>query len=111
MAVSSPYAAIAAFAMGSAGCFCSMTTFWQLPTRFLSVRSAAAGIGFISSLGVSAGFVLPTIIGWAKDVTGHFAAGFYGVSLLLIIGAAAVGLLEAGRNGNQERYLQKPDLG
>lgn len=111
MIVSSPYSAIAAFAVGSAGCFCSMTTFWQLPTRFLSAKSAAAGIGFISSLGVSAGFVLPTIIGWAKDVTGHFAAGFYGVSLILLIGAMAVGLLESGRNGAREAYLQKADLG
>lgn len=112
MALTSPYAALAAFALGSAGCFCSMTTFWQLPTRFLAERSAAAGIGFISSLGVSAGFVLPTIIGWAKDVTGHFAAGFYGVSLLLLIGAVAVTRLESSKNAADEAsLLHKADLG
>ncbi|PWK38584.1 MFS transporter [Cupriavidus plantarum] len=97
MWMTSPYAAIAAFAIGAAGCFCTMTTFWQLPTRFLAERAAAAGIAMITSLGVCAGFVLPYFIGWSKDVTGHFAVAFYGVSILMVVSAVIVTALEASR--------------
>ncbi|MGN5476900.1 MFS transporter [Cupriavidus basilensis] len=97
MWVQSPYAAIAAFAVGAAGCFCTMTTFWQLPTKFLVERAAAAGIALITSLGVCAGFVLPYFIGWSRDVTGHFAVAFYGVSALMVVSAVIVTVLEASR--------------
>lgn len=97
MWMKSPYAAIAAFAVGAAGCFCTMTTFWQLPTKFLAERGAAAGIAMITSLGVCAGFVLPYFIGWSKDVTGHFAVAFYGVSALMVVSAIIVTVLEASR--------------
>ncbi|WP_059411652.1 MFS transporter [Cupriavidus basilensis] len=93
----SPYGTIAAFAVGTAACFCTMTTFWQLPSRFLAERAAAAGIALITSLGVCAGFVLPYFIGWSKDVSGHFAIAFYGVSALMLVSACVVVALESSR--------------
>lgn len=90
MLVSTPYTAIAAFAVGAAGCFCTLTTFWQLPSRFLTERAAAGGIALITSIGVCAGFVLPYFIGWVKDHTGHFAQAFYAVSVVMVISSLVV---------------------
>lgn len=42
---------MAAFAIACAACFSSMAPFCQLPSRLLSGRAAAAGIGLIAALG------------------------------------------------------------
>jgi MFS family permease len=91
----SPYQAIIAFAIGASSCFCTITTFWQLPSRFMSDRAAAAGIALITSIGVSSGFLLPYFIGWAKDVTGTFALAFIGIAVTMVLAAAVVMVLEA----------------
>jgi MFS family permease len=93
----SPYQSIAALAIGASACFCSITTFWQLPSRILTDRAAAAGIALITSIGVSSGFLLPYFIGWVKDATGTFVLAFIGIAVAMVIASAVVVLLEAGR--------------
>ena len=51
LALPSPVPIMAAFAIASAACFNSMAPFWRLPSRLLSSRAAAAGIGLIAALG------------------------------------------------------------
>jgi ACS family tartrate transporter-like MFS transporter len=51
--------------------------FWPLPSAYLTGPAAAAGIAFINSVGNLGGFFGPAIIGWAKQLTGSFAAGLY----------------------------------
>lgn len=92
--LSSPYQSIIAFAVGASACFCTITTFWQLPSRFLTDRAAAAGIALITSIGVSSGFLLPYFIGWIKDVTGTFALAFVAIAVTMVIAAAVVAALE-----------------
>ncbi|HVE21394.1 MAG TPA: MFS transporter [Acidocella sp.] len=91
----SPYETIVALAIGTSACFCSITTFWQLPSRILTDRAAAAGIGLITSIGVSSGFLLPYFIGWIKDATGSFALAFIGIAVAMVFASAVVVLLEA----------------
>jgi MFS transporter, ACS family, tartrate transporter len=91
----SPYETIIALAIGTSACFSSITTFWQLPSRILTDRAAAAGIGLITSIGVSSGFLLPYFIGWVKDVTGSFALAFIGIACAMVIASAVVVRLEA----------------
>ena len=93
----SPYESIAALAIGTSACFCSITTFWQLPSRILTDRAAAAGIGLITSIGVSSGFLLPYFIGWVKDATGTFALAFVGIAAAMVLASAVVLRLETGQ--------------
>ena len=48
--------------------------FWTLPTEFLSGAEAAAGIAAINSIGNLGGFFGPTLIGYARELTGSFTA-------------------------------------
>jgi MFS transporter, ACS family, tartrate transporter len=58
-----------------AGVMAARPPFWTLPTEFLACRKAAAGIAAIKSIGNLGGFVGPTLIGYAREVTGSFTAG------------------------------------
>jgi nitrate/nitrite transporter NarK len=90
----SPYQAIIALSIGASACFCSITTFWQLPSRILTDRAAAAGIALITSIGVSSGFLLPYFIGWVKDTTGTFVLAFVGIAATMVLASIVVMLLE-----------------
>ena len=57
------------------GVMASRPPFWTLPTEFLSGRKAAAGIAAINSIGNLGGFFGPTLIGYARDLSGSFTAG------------------------------------
>jgi ACS family tartrate transporter-like MFS transporter len=91
----SPVLVMAAFAIAAAACFSSMAPFWQLPSRFLGGKAAAAGIGLISMLGIASGFTLPYAIGWIKDKTGSFAPAFTAIGVMMFIGALTAVALEA----------------
>ena len=61
--------------------------FWSMPTMFLTGPAAAAGIAWINSLGNLGGFFGPTIVGWAKQLTGSFAGGLYALALCALVSA------------------------
>ena len=58
-----------------AGVMAARPPFWTLPTEFLSGRKAAAGIAAIDSIGNLGGFFGPTLIGYAREITGSFTWG------------------------------------
>ena len=58
-----------------AGVMAARPPFWTLPTEFLSGRKAAAGIAAINSIGNLGGFFGPTLIGYARELTGSFTLG------------------------------------
>ena len=62
--------------------------FWSMPTTFLTGGAAAAGIAWINSLGNLGGFFGPTLVGWAKNLTGSFAGGLYALALCALVSAA-----------------------
>ncbi len=61
--------------------------FWSMPTMFLTGPAAAAGIAWINSLGNLGGFFGPTIVGWAKQLTGSFAGGLYALAICALVSA------------------------
>ena len=67
-----------------------MPVFWAIPTAYLSGAAAAGGIAAINSLALIGGFVSPTIIGWAKELTGSVNTGLYIMAALLVAGGLAV---------------------
>jgi MFS transporter, ACS family, tartrate transporter len=103
LSLPSPIQVMAAFTIAAASCFSTMSPFWQLPSRFLRGKAAAAGIGMISSLGVSSGCILPYMIGWAKDKTGSFAPAFLVMSGIML--AASITVLMMERKTAPEKRL------
>ncbi len=81
---------LAALSLGTATIFAGMPVFWAIPTAYLSGAAAAGGIAAINSLALIGGFLSPTIIGWAKDVTGSLNSGLYITAALLVAGGVAV---------------------
>ena len=64
--------------------------FWGLSTSFFSGTAAAAGIALINSIGNLGGFAGPWLIGLAKDLNGHYSAGFYLISFILAVAGCVV---------------------
>jgi ACS family tartrate transporter-like MFS transporter len=61
--------------------------FWPMPSLFLTGTAAAAGIAWINAVGNLAGTVTPFVVGWAKDMTGSFAAGLYVLAAFALMSA------------------------
>jgi len=56
-----------ALTVATAGLACAYSTFWALPTAFLSGTAASAGIAWINSVGNLAGYVSPSVVGKIRD--------------------------------------------
>ena len=91
-----PALVVAGFALASMGVMSYYPTFWALPTRLLSERSAAASFGFMNLLANLGGFAGPYMVGYFTDLTGTYVAG-----VLVLVSAAllsgAVVLLQRAR--------------
>src|SRR3954452_10491598 len=70
-----PVWTMVSLSLAIAGVMSARPPFWTLPTEFLSGSKAAAGIAAINSIGNLGGFFGPTLIGYAREVTGSFTAG------------------------------------
>ena len=63
--------------------------------EFLRGTAAAGGVALVNAVGNIGGFVGPTIVGYARDATGSFAAGLWVLAAALVVGAVAVLALPA----------------
>ena len=79
--------ALVGMTIAAIGFYGTKGPFWSMPTMFLTGPAAAAGIAWINSLGNLGGFFGPTIVGWAKQLTGSFAGGLYALALCALISA------------------------
>ncbi len=59
--------------------------FWTIPPRFLGGVGAAGGLALINSVGTVGGFIGPTLMGVAKDMTGSPNAGLLALSGFLAV--------------------------
>jgi ACS family tartrate transporter-like MFS transporter len=69
--------ALAGLSLATVGFYGMKTSFWPLPSTFLSGTAAAAAIAAINSLGNFGGLIGPNVVGWLRDTTGSFEAGLY----------------------------------
>ena len=75
---------------------------WTWPTAFLRGTAAAGGIALVNSIGNVGGFAGPFLIGWIRETTGGFFAGFLALSGFLIAGAVITALMPAPLKGLQK---------
>ena len=78
---------LAGITIAAIGFYGTKGPFWSMPTMFLTGSAAAAGIAWINSLGNLGGFFGPTLVGWAKDLSGSFAGGLYALGLCALASA------------------------
>ena len=71
--------------VGGGAMFAYYPVFWSMPTLVLTETAAAAGFGFINSIGQCGGFVGPYAVGYLNQRTGTLLAAFafIGFSYLL----------------------------
>jgi ACS family tartrate transporter-like MFS transporter len=93
---------IAGYATGSAlisivalcgavvGIMCYQSTFWPIPSSFLTGSAAAGGLALIVSIGNLGGFVGPYLIGAIRESTGSFGWALISVAAFLIVGAILI---------------------
>ncbi|MBX5101319.1 MFS transporter [Rhizobium lentis] len=73
--------------MAISGVMASLPVFWTLPTAMLKGKAAATGIAFVNSIGLTAGFVAPFIIGYLTTMTGSPDTGIYLVAVVWTVTA------------------------
>jgi ACS family tartrate transporter-like MFS transporter len=81
------YWAIVGMSIAAIGFYGTKGPFWSMPTMFLTGSAAAASIAWINSVGNLGGFFGPTIVGWAKQLTGSYAGGLYALAALALMSA------------------------
>ncbi|HUC11288.1 MAG TPA: MFS transporter [Stellaceae bacterium] len=79
--------ALVGISLTTIGLYGTKGPFWSMPTMLLTGPAAAAGIAWINSLGNLGGFFGPTIVGWAKQLTGSFAGGLYALAFWALVSA------------------------
>jgi sugar phosphate permease len=85
---SNPYLAITFLSIGTLGVIGSMPLFWPLPSAFLTGTAAAAGIGWVNSVGNLGGYIGPNVPVWAKAFSADKSAALYIIAGVLVLGAA-----------------------
>jgi sugar phosphate permease len=76
-----------ALTIATAGIVSAASTFWSLPTLFLSGTAASAGIAWINSVGNLGGYLSPFAIGKIHDVTHSMTPALLLLSLCCLISA------------------------
>jgi MFS family permease len=89
----SPILAALALVLGAMGVNSAISTFWTLPTGFLTGSAAAGGIALINSIGNLGGFVGPYAIGWIKDATGATSLGLVALAACMLMSGLVTVLL------------------
>jgi len=85
--LSGSFWALAGLSVATIGFYGMKTSFWPLPSNFLSGTAAAAAIAAINSVGNLGGLIGPNLVGWLKDSTGSFEAGLYAMAGCALISA------------------------
>jgi ACS family tartrate transporter-like MFS transporter len=75
---------VAAFMLATAGIYSACAVFWTMPRSILAGTAAAAGFALINSIGNSAGYFGPVMMGWLKGSTGHYRAGIYAMAACMV---------------------------
>jgi len=76
---------VVGMSIAAAGFYGTKGPFWSMPTMFLTGAAAASGIAWINSLGNLGGFFGPSMVGWARELSGSYAGGLYALAACAVI--------------------------
>src|SRR3954454_4178334 len=97
---SSPVLAIAGLCLAAMGFIAVSPIFWTLPTEDMTGYAAAAGIGFINSLGNLGGFVAPIQRDYFKETLGG-NAGLYSLAIGAVLAAVLFAITALFKRANE----------
>ena len=89
-ATSSALVSVIALCGAVVGIMCYQSTFWPIPSSFLTGSAAAGGLALIVSIGNLGGFVGPYLIGAIRESTGSFGWALISVAVFLTLGAILI---------------------
>ncbi|MGV7213745.1 MFS transporter [Bradyrhizobium sp. UFLA05-112] len=89
-ATSSALISIIALCGAVVGIMCYQSTFWPIPSSFLTGSAAAGGLALIVSIGNLGGFVGPYLIGEIRQATGNFSWALISVAGFLVLAAILI---------------------
>jgi len=89
-ASSSATISIIALSGAVVGIMCYQSTFWPIPSSFLTGSAAAGGLALIVSIGNLGGFVGPYLIGIIRESTGSFSWALIAVAAFLLLAAILI---------------------
>src|SRR2546423_1357713 len=76
---------VVGMSIAAAGFYGTKGPFWSMPTMFLTGAAAASGIAWINSLGNLGGFFGPSMVGWARELSGSYAGGLYALAACAVV--------------------------
>jgi MFS transporter, ACS family, tartrate transporter len=85
-----PILSLACLCLAAFGIWGTVGPFWAIPTSYLRAATAAAGIGFINSVGNLGGFAGPYLVGFIKARTPDFVYSMAALALSLVVAALLV---------------------
>jgi D-galactonate transporter len=96
---------VALLTIAACGVWSALPVFWTIPPTYLSSKAKAGGIGFITAVGMTGGFISPIIVGWVATHTGSIYFGIATIgallvlsAIILVIGVRPTKLQRTGRN-------------
>jgi MFS family permease len=104
-----PAIAFAAVVLATVATMTAKSLFWALPPAFLAGVGAASGIALINSVGATAGFISPYLVGWIQDAAGGNIALSLSVMILANVGAI-VSILALLSTARRERRASATEL-
>ncbi|MGJ4942648.1 MFS transporter [Bradyrhizobium sp. HKCCYLS1011] len=94
-ATSSAPVSIIALCGAVIGIMCYQSTFWPIPSSFLTGSAAAGGLAMIVSIGNLGGFVGPYLIGVIRQATDSFSWALISVAAFLTLAAILIRVVGA----------------
>jgi MFS family permease len=85
--------ALSALTVATMGILVIYPLLWTFPARYFTGPAAAMGIAVVNSLGATAGFVSPYLIGVVCDMTHSTVGGVLVVAGFVLVGGAAAARL------------------
>jgi ACS family tartrate transporter-like MFS transporter len=85
--------ALITLSIAAFGIWGTLGPLWTWPTSFLRGTAAAGGIALVNSIGNVGGFAGPFLIGWIRETTGGFSAGFLTLAGFLVAAAVITALM------------------
>ena len=102
----SPVLALTGLSLVTAGCGCSVVTFWPMPQSLFAGTAAAAGIALINSMGALGGYIGPMLIGQIRAANdGDATVAFIALAVIAALGGV---LVLAASSGLRDRPDTQP---